>query len=317
MLSGTHAESHVAIVEQSDKHVVALADSVPITISSSALSAWDRNIGGYKQTVSVAGGTAPMTFSVSVGTLPSGLALNAATGVISGTPTGNLGTSTFTVKVLDASHAVASKQFQIQINPQVTITTSSLPSWDVNQPGYNRLIATSGGTAPLMFSLASGAKLPDGLNLDSKTGSITGTPTTLGLWSFPVVVTDGAGASSFRAYAFWIVVPISLSDKSYNFANSGYETLAFNWYFAWGGGIGPRTFSLISGVLPDGITMNASTGTLTGTPGKFGTFNFTIQVIDGAGAADTQAYTITIRKLFGSNSAFQPTDLAEIDTTVP
>lgn len=49
------------------------------------------------------------------------------------------------------------------------------------------------------------------------------------------------------------------------------------------GGTSPYTFAVISGALPDGLSLNASTGTITGTPTVAGTFSFTIRVTDHDG----------------------------------
>src|SRR5204863_238363 len=97
----------------------------------------------YSQTLAVAGGTAPFTWSVSAGALPAGLNLNAA-GVLNGTPT-TAGTSNFTVKVSDSVGAGSTKAVAVTIKLAVaaalnvpvlttivdspaSLTLSSLPS---------------------------------------------------------------------------------------------------------------------------------------------------------------------------------------------
>lgn len=55
----------------------------------------------------------------------------------------------------------------------------------------------------------------------------------------------------------------------------------------------PISFSITAGALPAGVTLNATTGEISGTPTASGTFNFTVQATNGAGS-DTQAYTLTI-----------------------
>jgi len=70
----------------------------------------------YSQTLAATGGTSPYTnWVVSSGTLPAGLALAPATGVISGTPT-TAATSNFTVSVTDAATATVSKALSITVN---------------------------------------------------------------------------------------------------------------------------------------------------------------------------------------------------------
>ena len=69
----------------------------------------------YNQPMAATGGTAPLTWSISAGTLPAGLNLDATTGVISGTPTAT-GTSPFTVQVQDAGGNPDTQDLSIVIN---------------------------------------------------------------------------------------------------------------------------------------------------------------------------------------------------------
>jgi hypothetical protein len=83
--------------------------TAPIEITSTSLPDGRRGA-FYSATLSVAGGRAPLTWSIAAGTLPTGLALDAATGIIAGTPGGN-GKWTFAVRVVDsASPATADSQ---------------------------------------------------------------------------------------------------------------------------------------------------------------------------------------------------------------
>src|SRR6185369_8620458 len=83
----------------------------------------------YLQTLQASGGAPPYTWSISAGTLPSGLSLAGAQ--ISGTPSA-AGTSNFTVKVVDANTALVSRALSITVGPApISITTSSLPGGQV------------------------------------------------------------------------------------------------------------------------------------------------------------------------------------------
>jgi len=75
----------------------------------------------YSATISATGGVAPYNWSITTGSLPSGLEFDADSGTISGTPGESGGTSTFTVQVLDAAlqKATATLSLTIQEDGQI------------------------------------------------------------------------------------------------------------------------------------------------------------------------------------------------------
>jgi len=74
----------------------------------------------YSTTVTVLGGASPLTFSLSAGTLPAGLALNASTGEISGTPT-TAEVQTFTVRVTDSQSRTDEQQYPVRIGAATSL----------------------------------------------------------------------------------------------------------------------------------------------------------------------------------------------------
>jgi hypothetical protein len=163
----------------------------------------------YSAPLGAAGGLVPYSWSVTGGSLPPGVSLNAGTGSISGTPTGQ-GTSSFTVQVNDgqAPSDVATKGLSITVlqvsYPPVNITTTSLPNAKRNK-NYSRRLTAIGGLAPYTWSVVSGA-LPSGLTLNAASGLISGKATTIGTYSFTAQVRDSQGTPVTDTQALTITV---------------------------------------------------------------------------------------------------------------
>jgi hypothetical protein len=258
----------------------------PSITTTSPLTSGDVGT-AYSQTFAVSGGTAPFTWSLSVGTLPPGLTLSSA-GVLSGTPT-TAGTSNFTIKVADVAGGSASKAFALTINAALSITTTSpLLAGDVGI-AYSRTFAASGGTAPLTWTVSTGT-LPAGLSLSSA-GSLTGSPTTAGTSNFTIKVADAAGGSASKAFALTINTVPAITTASP--LPTGTIGTSYSQTFAVSGGTTPFTWSATSGTLPAGLTLS-SAGVLSGTPTTAGTSNFTIKVADAAGGSASKAFSLNI-----------------------
>ena len=169
-------------------------ESITVSAASSTLTITSTSLGAaqtgnsYSTTLSATGGTPGYTWSVTAGSLPTGLSLSSA-GVISGTPTAT-GSSSFTVTVTDSASPAqtASAQESISVTlPQLTITTTSL-NYGTNGASYSASLAATGGAPSYTWSVASGS-LPAGLSL-SGAGVISGTPTGTGTSTFTVSVSD-------------------------------------------------------------------------------------------------------------------------------
>jgi len=156
----------------------------PLALSTTSLAS--ATIGTpYTQTIAATGGVAPYAWSATG--LPADLTINPTTGTISGTPTA-AGTSQITVTVTDDAGQVKSAQFTIVVDPlDLTVTTQTLPGGHVGQ-AYSASIVVAGGVAPYSFTLT--GDLPEGLTLNTTTGTITGTPTKAQARTFSVTIED-------------------------------------------------------------------------------------------------------------------------------
>jgi hypothetical protein len=231
----------------------------------------------------------PYTFSIVSGKLPPGLSLDPATGAITGTPT-TAGTYNFTAKVVDSTGASVTTNCSITVAPPALTLTCASSSAQVGVPYSSSLVAT-GGVPPYTFSIVSG-KLPPGLSLDPATGAITGTPTTAGTYNFTAKVMDSTGASVTTNCSITVAPsPLTLACAS----SSGEVGSPYSSSVVATGGVAPYTYSIVSGTLPPGLTLNPSTGAITGTPTSEGTFSFTVKVTDAQGNTATANCGITIK----------------------
>ena len=139
----------------------------------------------------------PRTWSVATGSLPPGLALNAATGAITGLPT-TAGGYALTFAVTDASGAKATVATTLRIAARLRIATAALSGATVGEAYSNRL-AAAGGVRPVRWAKATGV-LPPGLRLAPGTGVLSGTPRTAGTYRFTLRATDALGGTARKAF---------------------------------------------------------------------------------------------------------------------
>lgn len=178
--------------------------SSTVSVATSSLAGGTVAV-AYSASLQATGGTTPYSWSLSSGSLPAGLSLNASSGAISGTPTTS-GTSTFTVQVKDANGNTATKSLSIAIAASVqplAITTTSVPNGSTNT-AYSAFLFAGGGTTPYTWSISSGS-LPAGLTLSSS-GDITGVPTTAGASSFTAKVTDSSSPTQTATATYSVTI---------------------------------------------------------------------------------------------------------------
>ena len=270
--------------------IAVAAPAAPLSITTNQISVPSGQAGvAYTETFAATGGTTPYSWYITAGALPPGLNLNQSTGSVTGTPTA-AGTFTFTVEVADIGDHSVFQPFTITVIAAVKITPSSLAAGITGTP-YTQQFAASGGVAPYVWSVAAGS-IPSGLSLSTSTGLLSGTPTTPGTYNFTIGVVDQSKQTDSVAYTIAIVAPLSITTATT--LPGGVVGAAYTQTFAATGGSSPYQWSVSTGTVPIGLTLNASTGSLVGTPTAAGTFTFTIRVADAAARSATASFTIVV-----------------------
>ena len=257
-----------------------------ITIGPSTLPTTTLNA-AYSQTLSASGGMAPYLWSLASGTLPNGLTLKNY-GVISGTPTSST-PATFTVKATDGNGCAISTSYTLTagICPSITVAPASIPSATLST-AYSQTISVSGGAAPYVFTVNSGA-LPAWASLDSATGIISGIPDAVSTATFAIAVTDANGCVAFSpAYTLVSAVcpTITLSPTTLTAPAAGG---AYSQALTATGGSGPYSWTLVSGTLPAGLSLS-SAGVISGTPASANGAGVSVVIK----ATDSQLCTATV-----------------------
>jgi hypothetical protein len=140
---------------------------------------------------------------------PGTLSSTTASSVTYNAPTANTtSTQQATITATSVKDNTKSAAAQVTVNPLPQIPFQSLPNGFVGS-SYNQPIQLTGGSSPFQWSVYDGpiatgwqvgGSVPDGLTLNSATGTISGTPTGAGTWYFEVTLTDAAGVTTVNGF---------------------------------------------------------------------------------------------------------------------
>ncbi len=287
----TAAGNSTFTVTATDANDVVATRSLTLTVhaalqvSTSALADGYQG-SSYSASLDATGGKTGYSWTVSNGSLPAGITLQAS-GALAGTPTAT-GTSTVTFTVADANGITASRSLTLTVYAPPTVAAATLPNAYVGT-AYEQSLTATGGKSPFTWQVTTGT-LPAGLSL-STGGAITGTPTASGTSTFSVTVTDANGTTGTSSVSLTVRAALAISTAT---LPDGYLTSAYNQTLAATGGLGPYTWSVTAGALPAGLALAAGTGAITGTPTASGTSAFTVQARDANGVTVTSGLSIEV-----------------------
>lgn len=309
VISGTPTAAGTSTVtlEASDSttptaHTASASLTLVVVSSTTTLAAVPVTLPGatvgdtYSQVVDSTGGTGPVSWSVVGGALPTGLTIDPVTGTISGVAT-QAGAFTFTAQVRDTGGNTAAEDLSITIaaGAAPTVDTTPLPGGTQGQV-YSGLVGADGGVAPYTWAVTSGS-LPPGLTLDAFSGTLSGTPTAAGTYTFAVTATDSSAAAQAGTASFTVTIapaPAPPALAVTDTVTSGAVGAAYDAALLPAGGTGPYSYAVTSGSLPAGLTLDPSVGTITGTPTTAGTSTATITVTDSSSLALTATDDVPI-----------------------
>lgn len=234
-------------------------------------------------------------------TLPPGLTFDGTSLV--GTPTTS-GNYTVTFTATDTAGDTVSQALPIAISAATLdwqTVSGPISFGEKGSPYSSDEVQAWGGTSPYVYTVVSGS-LPPGLSIDAITGVLSGTPTTVGSYTFAVRVTDAAAATTTRVFSIFIGDPaIAIAPPS---PNTGTIGTPYTGSITATGGTAPYSFGLASGAVPPGMMMDAL-GNVTGTPSVSGMYPVTFQVTDSTRVSNQATITYTISST-ALNIATQP-----------
>ena len=236
------------------------------------------------------------------GTVPTGLSFDTATGILDGTPTvdgiynlsaiatdndGDSNSDSFTLTVA----SIQSEPIMGDVPNQVA-TNGSAFSLDIST-----YVTLTDGDAITSYTFLTGTP-PTGLDFNTTTGILSGTPTVDGTTTFEVIATDDDGNSDPDTFTLTVSStqspPIMGDVPDQTATNGSAFSLYISTYVQPTDGDAITSYTFLTGTPPTGLDFNTTTGILSGTPTVDGTTNFSVIATDDDGDSNSDSFTLTV-----------------------
>lgn len=228
----------------------------------------------------------PKTWSIVAGALPPGLALGATDGLISGMPS-TFGTYTFTVRAALPDQRTDTKALGIVVRNPLAIAGTVPPSEvgvRVSAP-----FAATGGSAVYTWSLT--GELPPGVTF-APNGTISGTPTAAGTFSYAVTVADNEGRTASYTGSATVAERLAITTGP---LRAGKVGRFYQAKLRTAGGVGPVTWRIKRGPLPRGVRFDRTLALLSGTPTRARTYRIIVEARDSLGVRSIETLVLVVR----------------------
>jgi hypothetical protein len=268
----------------------------PLTVSMTSLPKGQVGT-AYSAMLTASGGTSPYTWSISNGTLPTGLSLGGSTGAISGTPTQAVSNASLTFMVTDSSTPTQSQSVTLALTVNaaatpVSITTATLPVATVNV-AYSEQLAATGGSGSYTWTLTAPVT---GFSLSS-TGLLTGTPTSTTTLSFAVKVADTTNSSNSGTATLTLTVNAASTGSTFYVSTSGSDSNPGTFGSPWrtiqhaaNSVVAGDTVDVLAGTYNESVTIAAS-GSAAAGPVIFQSYPGQTAIVDGTGLTVSSSNT--------------------------